>query len=181
MTRVWQHLQTKNHLFFISESKECYQAELACCTLVSKMGDDEEEGITIWKGDEKHEFSVAEANNPKKIQLMFQLVYEPTFVLSKKDKRVEFGKLKDGWSYKIAESSKIPNLKGHTQNAVILSQAVYSEDPTNFLNKRSTSHSVHTICGITKYSDQKLMVAIGEVEKSQVLYYACRGSTFFER
>ena len=43
------------------------------------MGDDEEEGITIWKGDEKHEL---------KIQLMFQLVYEPTFVLSKKDKRV---------------------------------------------------------------------------------------------
>ena len=58
------------------------------------MADDEEEGILIWKGDKEEIFSQAEANIPKEVQQRFQLVYEPTYVLTKNaNKKVKFGHL----------------------------------------------------------------------------------------
>ena len=141
------------------------------------MGDEDDEGITIWYGNEKEIFNCKDANNVIKVRNQLGLDHEPACVFANNtSKRVEFGKLKDGHHYKIAESKKIPNRAIHAQNAVILSEAVYEEDPLDFLNKTSRNHSVKTIYGITKYSNQKMMVAEGEVEKEGVLYVVYRGS-----
>ena len=144
------------------------------------MSDEEDEGITISKGYEELLMSCAEANDATCIQRKFGLHYAPAFVLTKtKGKRVEIGRLESGKSYKIPEGDRNQHI--YCVNAALLSQAVYEEDPRTFLNS-NMNHTIRNIIGITKFSAQKVMVAIGEtVEEngtngSKVLYLAYRGT-----
>ena len=142
------------------------------------MGDEDEDGIIIQEGQHEEEFSVRDANNAEKVQQRFMLDSKPQFVLfGKKGKEVRFGDLKDAGTYRLPKSQiLIPHQKIHRQNAVILSQAVYDSHPLSKLNENIDAHTVKTICDITKYSDQKAMLAVGEVDGSNVLYVAYRGS-----
>ena len=141
------------------------------------MGDEEEEGITVYFGSESAILSCSQANDASFVTATLGLYYQPAYVEKKNSgKRVEFGELQDGFTYKIPESNKIPNQKKHTQNAVILSEAVYEEDSLGFLTNSSKNHSVKVIHGITMYSKQKVLVAVGDVGNEDTLYVVFRGS-----
>ena len=66
------------------------------------MSSDEEEEVYLQQGkDEPEAFSLVDANRAKKVQERFCLPHEPACVLTKANKRIEFGKLKGGRLYKL--------------------------------------------------------------------------------
>jgi hypothetical protein len=143
------------------------------------MSEEEEEvGIIIEDGQRRELFSVAEANDAEHVRIRFSLDSKPQNVLNNiNNKQVKFGKLKDDKVYKLPKSQVlIPNQKIHRQNAVVLSKAIYAEHPIDMLKDQSTSHTIGTVCDITKYSPQKVILAVGEVDNTNVLYVAYRGT-----
>jgi len=139
--------------------------------------DEEDDVIYIMEGQSEKTFSVREANNPAIVRQRFQLEDEPQHVLTKMGKEINFGKLKNGMTYKLHmlptffEGQKI-----HQKNAAALSASIYKEHPETYLQNQSQCHTIRKICDITKYSQQKIMFAVGEVEKKNVLYVTFRGS-----
>ena len=97
--------------------------------------------------------------------------------MGKKKTRVEFGRLEGDKCYELPIKSRVPNFKYHLQNSLILSMAAYEQHAYEFLNDCSPSHSIHTICGETIYSDQRVVLAIGNVEGEDTLYVAFRGTS----
>ena len=144
------------------------------------MSDDEEDMVYIQQGEDEETFSHADANCAKKVQERFCLPHEPACVFTKAKKRVNFGKLKGGITYKLEEEEKIPNTKDHTQNAMILSNAVYKEDPAAYLSSSSNNHTIHTVADISQHSPQKVMLAVGDVGGKRTLYVAFRGTASWE-
>ena len=134
----------------------------------------------IQQGEEEETFSHADANDAKKVQEKFCLPHEPACVFTKGKKRVNFGKLKGGMTYKLEEGEKIPNTKDHTRNAMILSNAVYKEDPAAYLSSSSNNHTIHTVAAISQHSPQKVMLAVGDVGGKRTLYVAFRGTASWE-
>ena len=53
---------------------------------------------------------------------------------------------------------------------------IYKEHPGNYLKNQIHHHTIRQICDITKYCQQKIIFAVGEVEKKNVLYVTFRGS-----
>ena len=139
------------------------------------MSDDEEE-VYIQQEKEEETFSLADANCAKKVQERFGLPHEPACVFTKAKKRVNFGKLKGGMTYKLEEEEKIPDTKDHTQNAMILSNAIYKDDPAAYLSSSSNNHTIHTVAAISQHSPQKVMLAVGDVGGERTLYVAFRGT-----
>ena len=142
--------------------------------------DEEEEYVYIQKGNDEETFSVADANNAKEVQKRFCLPLEPACVFTKAKKRVEFGKLKGDGTYKLDEGEKIPNIKDHTQNAMIVANAVYKEDPGAYLSSSSNNHTIYTVSAISQHSPQKVMLAVGMVAEKRTLYVAFRGTTSWD-
>lgn len=139
--------------------------------------EEEEPEIYIQHGELKESFPLSEANNPQKVKSKFKLNYTPAFVLAgKKEKQVNFGNLKPGVKYKLEDTSLIPDLKIHTQNAAILSNAVYQDDPIPYLTESSPNHTIKTVCAVSKNSEQGVMIAVGEVGGNNTLYVAFRGT-----
>ena len=143
------------------------------------MSDDEED-VYIQRGEEEETFSHVDANSAKKVQERFCLSHEPACVFTKAKKRVNFGKLKVGMTYKLEEEEKISNTKEHTQNAMILSNAVYKEDPAAYLSSSSNNHTIHTVAAISQHSPQKVMLAVGDIGGKRTLYLAFRGTASWE-
>ena len=148
------------------------------------MSDDEAE-VYILQGKEEETFSLPDANCAKKVQERFGLPHEPAcvFTKGKAKKRVNFGKLKHGMTYKLEEEEKIPDTKDHTQNAMILSNAIYKNDPTTYLSSSSNNHTIHTVAAISQHSPQKVMLAVGDVGdvgEKRTLYVAFRGTASWE-
>ena len=139
------------------------------------MSDDEED-VYIQQGEDEEKFSVADANIAKKVREKFCLPHEPACVFTKgKKRRVNFGELKAGMTYKLEEEEKVPDSKDHTQNAMILSNAVYKEDPVAYLSESSNNHTIHTVAAISQHSHQKVMLAVGDVggkERCMLLFGA---------
>ena len=142
---------------------------------------DVEPDIYIEKDGTTNNFSPVEANEGKTVQRAFSLDHEPACVFSvRTGNRVDFGKLKPGFKYKLEEEGKIPNQRRHIQNAVIMASAVYSLNQTEYLTKSSEHHTIQTVCAISEHSDQGVMLAVGLVEKQNVLYAAFRGTQSWE-
>ena len=123
---------------------------------------------------------------PKSVKDKFDLDYEPENLLSippegskKKAKKVSFKKLQDGQRYKVVEDerNKIPNQKQNSLNAAVLSEAIYEDNPTEYLQKTRQPHTIAKVCGISKHSDQKVMLAVVEVKRTKTLYVVYRGTT----
>ena len=145
------------------------------------MSDDEEE-VYIQQEKEEETFNVADANCAKKVQERFSLPHEPAcvFTKGKAKKRVNFGKLKGGMTYKLEEEEKIPDTKDHTRNAMILSKAIYKDDPAAYLSSSSNNHTIHTVVAISQHSPQKVMLAVGNVGEKRTLYVAFRGTASWD-
>ena len=144
---------------------------------------DDEPDVYIEKADKRYAFSSAWANEAVRVQRMFLLDTEPACVYKvMTGERVAFGDLKPGFTYKLEDGGKIPNQQLHTQNAVMMANAVYQENPspTEYLSSSSTHHTIYTVLAISQYSDQKLMLALGEVKEKKVLYVAFRGTKSWE-
>ena len=158
------------------------RATLAECDHITAISpgamssDDDEVEVYIQQGKDEESFSLADANDPKKVQERFCLPHEPACVFTKAKKRVNFTKLKRGITYQLEEEEKIPNTKDHTQNAMILSNAVYKDDPTAYLSSASNNHTIHTVAAISQHSPQKVMLAVGNVGGKRTLYVAFRGT-----
>ena len=123
---------------------------------------------------------------PKSVKDKFDLDYEPENLLTippegskKKPKKVSFKKLQDGQRYKVVEDerNKIPNQKQNSLNAAVLSEAIYEDNPTEYLQKTRQPHTIGKVCGISKHSDQKVMLAVAEVKRTKTLYVVYRGTT----
>ena len=137
--------------------------------------------IYIEKGEKRITFPPAKANEARTVQRMFSLDTEPACVyLVRTEERVDFGKLKPGFTYRLEDGGKIPNQWTHTQNAALMSNAVYQRSPAEYLSSCSTNHTIHTISAISLYSDQGVMLAVGKVGKQNVLYTAFRGTKSWE-
>ena len=143
---------------------------------MSGSEDEDEAEVIIKYGDITETIPLSDANNGKKVKDRFGLDHEPAFVLTKKNKRVNFGSLKPGISYNLEDSDKIPGQKVHTQNAVVISNAVYKPDPTAYLTESSPNHTISTVCAVSKYSAQGVMLAVGKVKETNTLYVAFRGT-----
>ena len=139
---------------------------------------DEEDVIYITDQDRELEFKSSDARNAKKVQEKFGLDFEPAHLWTKKDKKVNFEQLKDGVTYKLPKKRRIPNQMIHLQNAAFMSLATYKQDSElrSYLELTGTKHSIHTICGISKHSPQKVVLAVGTVADEETLYVAFRGS-----
>ena len=145
------------------------------------MSDDEED-VYIQQGEDEEKFSVADANIAKKVREKFCLPHEPACVFTKgKKRRVNFGELKAGMTYKLEEEEKVPDSKDHTQNAMILSNAVYKEDPVAYLSESSNNHTIHTVAAVSQHFPQKkVMLAVGDVGEKRTMYVAFRGTASWE-
>ena len=107
--------------------------------------EDEDESLVIIKhGDITETLPLSDANNAQKVKDKFGLDHEPSFVFGKMNKRVYFGCLKPGIPYNLEDTDKIPGQKVHTQNAVVISNAVYKDDPTAYLTESSPNHTIST-------------------------------------
>ena len=139
---------------------------------------DEEEPIFIKDQDRELVFKAVDARNAKKVQERFGLDSEPAHLLTKMDKKVKFEQLVDGVTYKLPKKRRIPNQMIHLQNAAFMSKASYKQDLRlrSFLDRNATKHSIHTICGSSQNSPQKVVVAVGTVAEEPTLYVAFRGS-----
>ena len=141
---------------------------------------DEDIEVFIEKSGVKETFSLADSNDALKVKRRFNLDHEPACVFfGKKNRRVNFGSLEAHKTYKLEDEDKFPNQRLHSQNACILSNAVYKDNPMEYLSASSTTHTIHTVCAISENSDQDVMVAVGKVERSNtnVLYVAFRGTS----
>ena len=107
---------------------------------------------------------------------IFGLDHEPAFVLGNNNTRVSFGSLIPGISYKLEDTDIIPGQKVHTQNAAVISNAVYKDDPTAYLTESSPNHTIYTVCAVSKNSAQGVMLAVGTVGDTNTLYVAFRGT-----
>ena len=116
--------------------------------------DEEEEEVFIQQGKDQESFNLIDANNAKTVQRRFSLSHEPACVFTLTKKRVNFGKLKGGRVYKLEEEEKIPNIKDHTQNTMILSNAVYKDNPAAYLEEASMNHTIHTVAAVSQNSPQ---------------------------
>ena len=165
-------------------SKGIYQQCLTCvvtsCTRPGAMSSDDDEEVYIQQGKDEEAFNVADANSAKKVQERFCLPHEPACVFTKTNKRVSFGKLKGGKLYKLGEAEKIPDTKEHTQNAMIMANAVYKEDPKSYLDTASNNHTIDTIAAISQHSPQKVVLAVGKVGEKRTLYVAFRGTASWD-
>ena len=136
-----------------------------------------EPDVYIEKGEERQTFPSAEANNAKTVQRYFSLDHEPACVFSAKTgKRVNFGGLRGGFTYKLEEGKTIPDQDRHTQNALMMANAVYQEDPAKYLSSSSQYHTINSVCAVSSYSTQGVMLAVGKVNDENVLYTAFRGT-----
>ena len=143
--------------------------------------EDEDESLVIIKhGDITETLPLSDANNAQKVKDKFGLDHEPSFVFGKMNKRVYFGCLKPGIPYNLEDTDKIPGQKVHTQNAVVISNAVYKDDPTAYLTESSPNHTISTVCAVSKYSAQGVMIAVGKVGEANTLYVAFRGTATWE-
>ena len=121
------------------------------------LGDSESDNepplVYIERGNHRESFSPEDANAAKVVQTRFSLEEQPVCVFSEtKGKSVAFGKLKPGFIYKL-KGVKIPNQWTHTQNAVLMSDAVYKKNPTDYLSFSSKQHTIETVCAISQYSE----------------------------
>ena len=57
-----------------------------------------------------------------------------------------------------------------------MANAVYQEDPTNYLSSSLQHHTIHTVCAASEHSAQGIMLAVGKVNNLYVLYSAFRGT-----
>ena len=175
---VFIHVQTP----FGINVYTCGNSHITATSPGAMSSDDDEEEVYIQQGKDEESFSLADANDPKKVQERFGLSHEPAcvFTKAKKPKRVSFGNLKGSQTYKLEEEEKIPDTKDHTQNALVLSNAVYKDDPTAYLTSASNNHTIHTVAAISQHSPQKVMLAVGNVGEKRTLYVAFRGTASWE-
>ena len=151
------------------------------------MASDSEESeevdtICIEDGERKEDFSVEDANNPEKVKAKFGLDYEPACVFkgNTASKRIAFGNLSSSGTYKLSGACKIPDQNQHVQNAVMMSNAIYQPDPSKYVQTTSANHTIHTIHGVSKFSQQGVMVVEGVVNNKRTLYVTSRGTTTWE-
>ena len=72
--------------------------------------------------------------------------------------------MEPGFTYKLEDGGKIPNQSRHTQNEVLMSNAIYQKNPSEYLNACSSDHTIHIVCAMSQHSDQGVMLAVGKVE-----------------
>ena len=119
---------------------------------VFKMSDSDEDEIIINFEQQTEYFTKDDGNSAIRVKDRFELDHEPAcvFKAGKSSKRIEFGHLEAGKTYKIASEEKIPNQKQHLQNALMMSMAVYEENsPTGYLERCSKYHTIKTVCAIS--------------------------------
>ena len=98
-------------------------------------------------------------------------------VSAKKQQIVRIEDIKANRRYRVPENSLIPNQKQHISNAVFASQAIYRDCPNDYLSENSQWHTIAFICDITRFSPQRVMLAISPVpEEHKTLYVSYRGT-----
>ena len=146
----------------------------------SESSEDETE-VYIQFGEHTETFSLSDANNAQKVKETFSLDHEPACLFEgKKKKRVNLGNLKNGKTYKFEDTDNIKNQKIHTQNAVVISKAVYKDDPTQYLTDSSPNHTISSVCAVSQNSAQGVMLAVGMVATANTLYVAFRGTASWD-
>ena len=96
------------------------------------------------------------------IQKLFNLDFavEKVEYQGKNQKIVRIEDVKANRRYRIPENSLISNQKQHISNAVYASQAIYRDCPNDYLSENSQWHTIAFICDITRFSPQRVMLAI---------------------
>lgn len=114
------------------------------------------------------------------IQKLFNLdfaVEKVELVSAKKQKIVSIDDVKANRRYRVPENSLIPNQKQHISNAIFASQAIYKDNPNVYLSENSQCHTIAFVCDITRFSPQRVMLAISpSPEEHKTLYVSYRGT-----
>lgn len=140
--------------------------------------EEDDEEVHIVRGEKREEFCLADANNPVAVQRRFCLDHEPSCVYGGKGaaKRITFGDLRAGRTYKLKDDGKIPYQRIQTHNAAIMANATTKKDPTAYLTQSSQNHTIQKVCAISEHSKQGVILAVGRVEDQNVLYAAFKGT-----
>ena len=113
------------------------------------------------------------------VQKLFNLDYaiEKVELVSKNRRIVDIEDVEINKRYRIQENSVIPNHKQHISNAIYASQAIYRDCPNEYLNETTKCHSITLVCDVTRYSPQRVMLAVSQnQEEHKTLYVAYRGT-----
>ena len=92
-----------------------------------------------------------------------------------------------GRYYEIVTDTIIPDQQKHIANSLMVSKAVYNDEPQVYLSSNAGKHSIEFVCDVSRFSDRTepksqtvLLAVCNEVGETKTLYIAYRGTKSYE-